>query len=97
MDNILQEEFGLKCVTAKWIPDGLEENKKANRVESCQKLLDTFAKRLIKERLFVCDEKWVYLKCFPPQTFVYRWVPGNAVGQDGDMPTIIRKSMCHKN
>ena len=73
---------------------GLDENKKANCVESCQNLLDTFLKRLIKEHL--CDEKWVYLKSFPSQNSVHRWVPCDAVGPDGDRPTIIRKSMCHK-
>jgi len=93
---ILQQECGLKCVVAKWIPYVLSDVQKANRVAGCHNLLEILPRRLMKDRLFVVDEKWIYLKSFPPQNSVHRWVPCDAVGPAGDRPTICRKSMCHK-
>lgn len=94
--RVIVEDMGLTCITAKWIPYGLNDVQKANRVEGCQNLLEILPRRLMKDRLFICDEKWFYLKSFPPQNAVHRWIPVDAADPAGDRPTIVRKSMCHK-
>ena len=76
-----------KCLSDKWVPHTLTDGHKAERVQCCENLLQTFTRnRNIKRYLIVTDEKWFYGK--PLGNIVTRksWVP-----PDGDRCEVAKR------
>lgn len=89
--NMITEELGLRSVMCRWVPYSLTENQKANRVTTCTELLETIERRNARQRLWVIDEKWVYLQKLYTGNHARCWV-----GPEGDKAELVRKSMCVK-
>lgn len=91
--EMITEDCGFQTVSCKWVPYALNDHHKANRVELCTELSNILQRRGMRQRLFVCDEKWVYFKNFPSGNAAKCWVPSDGAG---DKAQLVRKSLCMK-
>lgn len=91
--EMIQEGCGYTSVVCRWVPYSLNDNHKATRVEMCQNLLEILQRRGMRTRLYVCDEKWIYLKKIHSGNHAKCWVPIDGAGDKADL---VRKSMCLK-
>ena len=89
--RILTKSLHKKSLCCRWIPHSLTEQHKENRIECAREMLRTLDRRLIKEKLIVLDEKWVYLRSVRPKECHRAWVDGA-----GDRPQEARRTISDK-
>jgi len=88
VQRILTKSLHKKSLYYRWVPHALTEHNKENRVECAREILRTLDRRLMKEKLIVLDEKWVYLRSVRPKECQRAWVDGA-----GDRPQQARRTI----
>ena len=89
IEEILKKDLHLKSVCAKWVPHNLADGHKTARIESCENLIQVLGRRNARRNIYVCDEKWIYLRSVPNNTCVSAWLPNDG---SGHVPTLARRS-----
>lgn len=91
VQRILTKDLNKKSLCCRWIPHVLTEKNKAVRVERAREILRVVDRRLMKEKLVVIDEKWVYFRSVRPKECNRAWV-----NEAGDRPQLPRQTISNK-
>ena len=93
--NILREELGMTSVTCRWVPYLLTDAHKQARIDACREVLNVLERRDMRNRLIVCDEKWLYLKS--SNVSARCWMPADHQGDfDFERRTVVRRCLGHQ-